>query len=101
MTTDNTDGDAAGLPPRSFGDNAKEVQFGDMDHSHIPFEEEEWPVVIIGSSMVGMMTGLILGYHGYFAVQDYWSNSVLISAGSKAFHSTATHHPALIPEQLA
>lgn len=41
------------------------MKSGDFDHSHIPFEDEEWPVVIIGSSMVGMVTGLLLGYHGY------------------------------------
>lgn len=38
--------------------------FEDFDHSSIPFEEERWPVVIIGSSMVGMSLGLLLGYHG-------------------------------------
>ncbi|KAL6704162.1 hypothetical protein ACN47E_008722 [Coniothyrium glycines] len=51
-------------PPQSFGANIKEVVFGDFDHSGIPLEDEEWPVLIIGSSMVGMMTGLLLGYHG-------------------------------------
>ncbi|KAJ4351121.1 uncharacterized protein N0V89_006460 [Didymosphaeria variabile] len=51
-------------PPQSFGSNVKEVIFGAFDHSGIPLEEEEWPVLIIGSSMVGMMTGLLLGYHG-------------------------------------
>ncbi|KAJ4319011.1 hypothetical protein N0V94_004148 [Neodidymelliopsis sp. IMI 364377] len=51
-------------PPQSFGSDVKEVEFGDFDHSGIPFEKEEWPVLIIGSSMVGMMTGLLLGYHG-------------------------------------
>ncbi|KAL1611041.1 hypothetical protein SLS59_000678 [Nothophoma quercina] len=57
-------GDAVGMPPQSFGSHEKDVKFGDFDHSNIPFEREEWPVVIIGSSMVGMMTGLLLGYHG-------------------------------------
>lgn len=54
-----------GLPPHSFDNNAKDVQFGDFDHTDIPLEAEEWPIIIIGSSMVGMMTGLLLGYHGY------------------------------------
>lgn len=60
-----TNGGAVGVPPRSFESKEKDVIFGDFDHSNIPFEDEEWPVVIIGSSMVGMMTGLLLGYHGY------------------------------------
>ncbi|UPX20210.1 uncharacterized protein EKO05_0010450 [Ascochyta rabiei] len=51
-------------PPQSFDDNAEHVEFGSFDHSEIPLEKEEWPVIIIGSSMVGMMTGLLLGYHG-------------------------------------
>lgn len=34
------------------------------DHSSIPFEQDEIPVIIIGSSMVGMFMGLLLGYHG-------------------------------------
>ena len=53
-----------GLTPGSFDNNAKDVQFYDFDHASIPLEAEEWPVIIIGSSMAGMMTGL-LGYHGY------------------------------------
>lgn len=52
------------LPPKSFDENAEEVHFGDFDHASIPLEAEEWPIIIIGSSMVGMMTGLLLGYHG-------------------------------------
>ncbi|KAH7134866.1 FAD binding domain-containing protein [Dendryphion nanum] len=51
-------------PPQSFGSNVKDVVFGPFDHWNIPLEREEWPVMIIGSSMVGMMTGLLLGYHG-------------------------------------
>lgn len=35
-----------------------------FDHSKIPFADEQWPVIIIGSSMVGKMLGLLLGYHG-------------------------------------
>ncbi|KAI9690447.1 MAG: hypothetical protein M1822_009410 [Bathelium mastoideum] len=38
--------------------------FGNYDHAKIPFEEDEPPVIIIGSSMVGMFMGLLLGYHG-------------------------------------
>jgi putative polyketide hydroxylase len=60
-------------PPQSFGANVKEVVFGDFDHQDIPLEKEVWPVVIIGSSMVGMMTGLLLGYHGYSIDIQYFS----------------------------
>lgn len=35
----------------------------DYDHSSIPLEPDEIPVIIIGSSMVGMFMGLLLGYH--------------------------------------
>ncbi|KAH7024240.1 FAD binding domain-containing protein [Ilyonectria destructans] len=42
--------------------------FGDFDSSSIPLEKEEWPVVIMGSSLVGMMTGLLFGYHGIKSV---------------------------------
>lgn len=38
--------------------------FGAFDYSEIPLEPEEWPVIIIGSSMVGMTLGVLLGYHG-------------------------------------
>ncbi|KAK5059694.1 hypothetical protein LTR84_009577 [Exophiala bonariae] len=38
--------------------------YNEFDHSKIPFEDEEWPVIIIGSSMVGKSLGLLLGYHG-------------------------------------
>jgi hypothetical protein len=38
--------------------------FKDFDCSSIPLESEEWPVIIIGSGMTGLMTGLLLGYHG-------------------------------------
>lgn len=38
--------------------------FRDFDHSSIILEKEEWPVIILGSSLVGMVTGLLLGYHG-------------------------------------
>lgn len=34
------------------------------DHSSIPLEQDEIHVIIIGSSMVGMFMGLLLGYHG-------------------------------------
>lgn len=43
---------------------SKDVELSNFDHSSIPLEKEEWPVVIIGSSLVGMMTGLLLGFHG-------------------------------------
>ncbi|KAF4341193.1 phenol 2-monooxygenase [Fusarium beomiforme] len=38
--------------------------FKEFDHSEIPLEPEDWPVIIIGSSMVGMTLGVLLGYHG-------------------------------------
>lgn len=38
--------------------------YTDFDLSKIPWTEEQWPVIIIGSSMVGKMLGLLLGYHG-------------------------------------
>lgn len=44
--------------------NLQRDRFIDMDHSSIPLEKEEWPVIIIGSSMVGKALGLLLGYHG-------------------------------------
>ncbi|KAF5621318.1 phenol 2-monooxygenase [Fusarium tjaetaba] len=43
-------------------------EFGSFDHSDIPLEPEEWPVIIIGSSMVGMTLGVLLGYHGVKSV---------------------------------
>ncbi|KAF3044654.1 hypothetical protein E8E12_007617 [Didymella heteroderae] len=55
---------AGSWPPKPLNNDAKDVQFGDFDHADVPLEAEEWPVIIIGSSMVGMMTGLLLGYHG-------------------------------------
>lgn len=44
--------------------NTSKYAFKDFDHSHIPLEKDGWPVIIIGSSMVGKMLGLLLGYHG-------------------------------------
>ncbi|CEJ60603.1 hypothetical protein PMG11_09172 [Penicillium brasilianum] len=41
-----------------------EFSFGDFDHSNIPLEEKRWPVIIIGSSMVGMTLSILLGYYG-------------------------------------
>ncbi|GME47295.1 FAD binding domain-containing protein [Neofusicoccum parvum] len=42
-----------------------EFDFPDtFDHSQIPLEKEEWPVIVIGSSMVGMSLQLMLGFHG-------------------------------------
>jgi len=46
------------------GPKKGDIVFGEFDISSLPFETEEWPVTIIGSSMVGMMTGLLLGHHG-------------------------------------
>ncbi|PNP73220.1 hypothetical protein FNYG_13445 [Fusarium nygamai] len=43
-------------------------KFETFDHSEIPLEPEEWPVIIIGSSMVGMTLGVLLGYHGIKSV---------------------------------
>ncbi|SCV36754.1 related to phenol 2-monooxygenase [Fusarium fujikuroi] len=43
-------------------------EFGTFDHLEIPLEPEEWPVIIIGSSMVGMTLGVLLGYHGIKSV---------------------------------
>lgn len=45
--------------------NLKRDKFSEIDHSDIPLDKEEWPVIIIGSSMVGKTLGLLLGYHGY------------------------------------
>ncbi|KAI5204384.1 hypothetical protein AUEXF2481DRAFT_27223 [Aureobasidium subglaciale EXF-2481] len=39
-------------------------EFQSFDHATIPFKDEEIPVIIIGSSMVGMFMGLLVGYHG-------------------------------------
>ena len=46
------------------GPKTGDIVFDEFDVSSLPFEKEEWSVIIIGSSMVGMMTGLLLGYHG-------------------------------------
>ncbi|KAH7142323.1 FAD binding domain-containing protein [Fusarium sp. MPI-SDFR-AT-0072] len=42
--------------------------FKEFNHTNIPLEPEEWPVIIIGSSMVGMTLGVLLGYHGIKSV---------------------------------
>lgn len=39
--------------------------FESINHSITPFEDASPPVIIIGSSMVGMFMGILLGYHGY------------------------------------
>ncbi|KAJ4246083.1 hypothetical protein NW762_013828 [Fusarium torreyae] len=44
--------------------NLAKDKFTPINHSSIPLEKEEWPVIIIGSSMVGKTLGLLLGYHG-------------------------------------
>ncbi|PYH67654.1 uncharacterized protein BO88DRAFT_426878 [Aspergillus vadensis CBS 113365] len=50
------------------GPRRTEFDFSDFNHSGIPLEEEEWPVIIIGSSMIGMALGLLLGYWGIESV---------------------------------
>ena len=47
-----------------LGARRTEFDFGEFDHSKIPLDETEWPVIIIGSSMVGMTLSILLGYHG-------------------------------------
>lgn len=48
------------------GSQRTQFEFPDtFDHSNIPLENDEIPVVIIGSSMVGMFMGLLLGFHGH------------------------------------
>ena len=97
---DERNGEAAGVPPRSFESNENDVLFGDFDHSDIPFEDEEWPVVIIGSSMVGMMTWLLLGFTGKRLVESGSSRSVLTFVESKVFRSTVIRRPARTLGQL-
>lgn len=46
------------------GSKRTEFEFGDFDHKDIPFEKKTYPVIVIGSSMVGMTLGVLLGYHG-------------------------------------
>lgn len=84
-------------PPQSFGSNVKEVEFGAFDHSSIPLEEEEWPVLIVGSSMVGMMTGLLLGYHGYGPQQGRAGNASDRDIALKVFLLTGTRLPVRTP----
>lgn len=48
------------------GSRRTTFDFNPIDHSSIPFEDAASPpVIIIGSSMVGMFLGILLGYHGY------------------------------------
>lgn len=47
-----------------LGARRTEFDFGEFDHEKIPLEETEWPVIIIGSSMVGMTLSILLGYYG-------------------------------------
>lgn len=81
-------------PPQSFGGDVKEVEFGAFDHSGIPLDEEEWPVAIIGSSMVGMMTGILLGYHGYGYKQAHAEIAPDWTSASKAYLSIGIRPPA-------
>jgi hypothetical protein len=86
---------AGGLPPKS-SDSAKDVQFGDFDHANIPLEPEEWLVIIIGSSMVGMMTELLLGYHGYNRILYYkalLTNTSRIKSVAFDRHPPSDTHP--------
>lgn len=46
------------------GGQRTEFDFDDFDHSGIPFEKDELPVAVIGSSMIGMSLQLFLGFHG-------------------------------------
>ncbi|KAM6509531.1 hypothetical protein FALCPG4_017182 [Fusarium falciforme] len=50
------------------GGQRTEFDFDDFDHSNIPFEKDELPVVVIGSSMIGMSLQLFLGFHGIKSV---------------------------------
>ncbi|KAJ9267104.1 hypothetical protein DTO212C5_6169 [Paecilomyces variotii] len=43
---------------------ATELILDGFDASSIPFEKEEWPVIMMGSSLVGMIMGLLLGHWG-------------------------------------
>ncbi|KAI4732023.1 hypothetical protein E4T49_00115 [Aureobasidium sp. EXF-10728] len=53
------------------GSQRTQFEFPDtFDHSNIPLENDEIPVVIIGSSMVGMFMGLLLGFHGHCSVRS-------------------------------
>lgn len=47
------------------GPTRTSFDFGDFDHHNIPLQEEQYPVIIIGSSMVGMTLSILLGYYGY------------------------------------
>jgi hypothetical protein len=88
--------DAVGMPPKSFDSNKKDIKFGDFDHSHILFEDEKWPVIIIGSNMVGMMTGFLFGYHEHDVV---WITTVIILLTlieSRVYHAIVISHPARI-----
>ncbi|THX83534.1 hypothetical protein D6D05_03504 [Aureobasidium pullulans] len=42
--------------------------FESINHSITPFEDASPPVIIIGSSMVGMFMGILLGYHGIHSI---------------------------------
>jgi hypothetical protein len=46
------------------GPQRTEFSFGKFDQQNIFLEEKEWPVIIIGSSMVGMALSILLGYYG-------------------------------------
>lgn len=53
---------------------ATELILDGFDASSIPFEKEEWPVIMMGSSLVGMIMGLLLGHWGLvFSIYLYTS----------------------------
>lgn len=49
---------------------ATDLNLDGFDTSSIPFEKEQWPVMIMGSSLVGMMMGLLLGHWGLLFPTD-------------------------------
>lgn len=82
------------------GAQRTEFDFGEFDHSAIPLESTHYPVMINGSSMIGMTLGTLLGYHGYvygayepnFLVYISLTDLVSIKSISIDRHpSTATH----------
>jgi 2-polyprenyl-6-methoxyphenol hydroxylase-like FAD-dependent oxidoreductase len=67
-----------------------------FDHSNIPLEADEIPVVIVGSSMVGMFMGLLLGYHGCVnesSCRKQVSDSSSIRSVSFDRHPSTAIHP--------
>ncbi|THZ63679.1 hypothetical protein D6C86_02981 [Aureobasidium pullulans] len=50
------------------GSRRTSFDFESINHSITPFEDASPPVIIIGSSMVGMFMGILLGYHGIHSI---------------------------------